>query len=67
MKENYKDQPGIILSSELDKKSNTYMYKVIFKDEQIFKLQESILKDLPINFIPGVLDLKESLYTIKKK
>lgn len=67
MKENYKDQPGIILSSELDKKSNTYMYKVIFKDEQIFKLQESILKDLPINFIPGVLDLKESLYKIKKK
>lgn len=67
MKENYKDQPGIILSSELDKKSNTYMYKVIFKDEQIFKLQESILKDLPINFVPGVMDLKESLYTIKKK
>ena len=67
MKENYKDQPGIILSSELDKKSNTYMYKVIFKDEQIFKLQESILKDLPLNFIPGAMDLKETLITIKKK
>lgn len=67
MKENYKDQPGIILSSELEKKSNTYMYKVVFKDEQIFKLQESILKDLPINFISEVMDLKETLATIKKK
>lgn len=67
MRDNYKDQPGIILSSELDKKSNTYMYKVIFKDEQIFKLQESILKDLPLNFIPGGMDLKETLVTIKKK
>lgn len=67
MRENYKDKPGIILSSELDKKSNTYMYKVIFKDEQIFKLQESILKDLPINFIPEVMDLKETLATTKKK
>lgn len=67
IRENYKDQPGIILSSELDKKSNTYMYKVIFKDEQIFKLQESILKDLPLNFIPEAMDLKETLITIKKK
>lgn len=67
MKEHYKDKPGIILSSELDRKSNTYMYKVIFKDEQIFKLQESILKDLPINFIPEVMDLKETLVTTKKK
>lgn len=67
MKEHYKDEPGIILSSELDKKSNTYMYKVIFKDEQIFKLQESILKDLPINFIPEVTDLEETLVTTKKK
>lgn len=67
MKEHYKDEPGIILSSELDRKSNTYMYKVVFKDEQIFKLQESVLKDLPINFIPGVTDLKETLVTTKKK
>lgn len=67
MKEHYKDEPGIVLSSELDRKSNTYMYKVIFKDEQIFKLQESILKDLPINFIPEVMDLEETLATIKKK
>lgn len=67
MRENYKDQPGIVLSSELDKKSNTHMYKVIFKDEQIFKLQESILKDLPLNFIPEAMDLKETLATIKKK
>lgn len=67
MKEHYKDESGIILSSELDKKSNTYMYKVVFKDEQIFKLQESVLKDLPINFIPGVTDLKETLVTTKKK
>lgn len=67
MKEHYKDEPGIILSSELDRKSNTYMYKVVFKDEQIFKLQESILKDLPINFIPEVMDLEETLFTTKKK
>lgn len=67
MKEHYKDEPGIILSSELDRKSNTYMYKVVFKDEQIFKLQESILKDLPINFIPEVTDLEETLVTTKKK
>lgn len=67
MKEHYKDEPGIILSSELDRKSNTYMYKVVFKDEQIFKLQESILKDLPINFIPEVMDLEETLAKIKKK
>ena len=67
MKENYKDEFGIILSYSLDRKANTYIYKVVFKDEKIYKLQENVLKNVPINFIPGAMDLEETLATIKKK
>lgn len=67
MKENYKDEIGIILSYNLDRRANTYIYKVIFKDEKIYKLQESVLKDVPINFIPGAQDLKDTYVKVKKK
>lgn len=67
MKENYKDEIGIILSYSLDYKANTYIYKVVFKDEKIYKLQENVLKNVPINFIPGAQDLKDTYVKIKKK
>lgn len=67
MKENYKDEIGIILSYSLDRKSNTYIYKVFFKDEKIYKLQENVLKNVPINFIPGTQDLKDTYVKVKKK
>lgn len=67
MKENYKDEIGIILSYSLDRKANTYIYKVVFKDEKIYKLQENVLKNVPINFIPGAQDLKDTYVKVKKK
>ena len=67
MKENYKDEIGIILSYSLDRKVNTYIYKVIFKDEKIYRLQENVLKNVPINFIPGAQDLKDTYVKVKKK
>ena len=67
MKENYKDEIGIILSYSLDRKANTYIYKVVFKDEKIYKLQENVLKNVPINFIPGAQDPKDTYVKVKKK